>query len=100
MGLGSNIDDSNFDRSAILYEAAVQAVVKERAEGEAIKVAEQLHAARTEAEKSGQAILDEQSNATSYHDTGLNPDPVSVSQREAISRTFQTLCENEGIEAL
>jgi hypothetical protein len=100
MSLGNNIDDSDFERSEILQEAAVQMEVNGLAEEEAIRVAGQLVARRAEAEKSGQVVLDEQGNVASYHDTALNPEPVPASQRETVNSTYQKLCENEGVEAL
>jgi hypothetical protein len=100
MSLGNNIDDSDFERFEILKVAAEQIEVNGLPEEEAIKVAEQLAAKRAEAEKSGQVVLDEQGNAVSYHDSALNPEPVPASQRETVSRTYQKLCENEGVEAL
>jgi hypothetical protein len=100
MSLGNNIDDSDSERRAILQEAAVQKEVNGLAEDEAIKVAEQLLARRAEAEKSEQVALDEQGNATSYHDADLNQAPVPAAQRETVNLTYQKLCENEGIEPI
>ncbi|SOB76013.1 hypothetical protein SAMN04488490_1679 [Marinobacter sp. LV10R510-11A] len=99
MSFGNNTDDTNFERSAILQEAAVQIVVKERSEDEAINVAEQLYAKRMEAEKLGRVVLDDQGNATSYHDAALNPEPLTASQHEAVGNAYQKLCEKEGVEA-
>lgn len=100
MSSGNNIDDSDFDRSGILYEEAVQMEVNGLAEEDALRVARQLVAKRAEAEKSGEVVLDEQGNAVSYHDSPLNPEPVPESQRGAVNSTYQKLCENEGVEAI
>lgn len=100
MSLGNNNDNSDFERSAILKEAAELMEVKGLAKDEAIGVAEQLADKRADAEESGQVVLDGQGNAVSYHDSALNPEPVPASQRETVSRTYQKLCENEGVEAL
>lgn len=99
MSLGNNHDDSDFERSSELQEAAVQMEVNGLAEVEAIRVAEQLVSRRREAERLEQVVIDEQGNATSYHDSALNPEPVPASQREAVKSTYQELCGNEGIAA-
>lgn len=100
MSLGNNIDDSDFERSEILYEAAVQMEVNGLSEEDALRVARELVAKRAEAEKSGEVVSDEQGNAVSYHDSSLNPEPVPESQRGAVNSTYQKLCENEGVEAI
>jgi len=98
MSLGNNIDDSDFERSKILYEAAVQMEVNGLPQEGALRVAGQLVAKRAEAEKSGAVVSDEQGNA--YHESSLNPEPVPESQRGAVNSTYQKLCENEGVESI
>lgn len=99
MSLGNNHDDSENERSLVMQEAAVQIEMNGLADSEAIRVGEQLVARRGEAEQSGQVVLDEQGNATAYHEAALNPQAVPVSKREAVNSTYQKLCANEGIAA-
>ena len=100
MSLGSNFDDSAFERAAVLQEAAVQVVLKGLSESKAVSVAERLSAQRRDAEQSGQVATDEQGYAVSYHDASLNPDPVPESQLEAVDTVYRELCEKEGFEPL
>ena len=99
MSLGNNIDDSDFERSEILFEAAVQMEVNGLPEEDALTVARQLVAKRAEAEKSGEVVSNEHGNAVAYHDSALNAEPVPAPQREAVNSTYRELCENEGVEA-
>lgn len=99
MSLGNNMDDSDFELSATLFEAAVQMEVNGLPEEEAMRVAEQLVAKRAEAEKFGEVVSDEEGSAVTYHDSALNAQPVPASQREAVKKAHQKLCENKGVEA-
>lgn len=99
MSLGNNVDDADFERHAILQEAAVQIVLNKLPPNDAIDVGQRLVVRQLEAEQSGQVVTDEQGNPVSYHDASLNPARLSESQREEVDRVYQELCEREGLDA-
>lgn len=98
MSLGNEFDDSGYERSAILYEAAVQVVVNQRSRGAAISEAEQLHLQRQEAERAGEVERDEQGNAVSSYNDYLNPGFLTEEHREAVGSIYAELCADEGLE--
>lgn len=98
MSLGNEFDDSGYERSAVLYEAAVQMVVNRLSRETAVSEAEQLQVQRQDAEQADEVEKDEQGNAVSYFNKSLNTGPLTDERRETVGSIYAELCADEGLD--
>lgn len=100
MSLGSNSDDSNFDRRSILQEASEIMVVRGLEKAQAIRIAEELNHERAEAERANHVQRDDAGHVTAYIEDRLNRKKLSSSDQAKAATLFDQLCEEKGLTGI